>query len=262
MEKITSLQNPLIKQLRALREARMRRQMSMTVIDGAREIGRARRAGVAIERLLYVKDAQRDLVKELEGAGIKTVETSGAIMEKLAYGERHEGVLALARTPALDFKDLKLSPEPFVVVLDSLEKPGNLGAILRTCDGAGVEAVLVCDPKTDVYNPNVIRSSTGTVFSLPVVCQTREAILDFLMSRKVKVCASTPSASRSYTEADLGGALCLVMGSEDSGLDEFWLSKAHLSVRVPMKGEADSLNVSTCAAIILYEAVRQRERSN
>ena len=133
-------------------------------------------------------------------------------MEKLAYGERHEGIIALAKTPLLTLKDLKLSAQPLVVVLESLEKPGNLGAILRTCDGVGVEAVLVCDPKTDVYNPNVIRSSTGVIFSIPVVCATPQEIFSFLKSKKIKICASAPSAPKLYTQVDFKGAWALGFG--------------------------------------------------
>jgi TrmH family RNA methyltransferase len=261
MEKITSLQNGWVKKLRALREAGERREAGMTVIDGDREIRRALAAGVVIEKIFWVRGQQEAFLRELSAAKIDAVEVSGQVMEKLAYGERHEGLMALARTPVVTLQDLKLSARPLVVVLESLEKPGNLGAILRTCDGAGVEAVLVCDPKTDLFNPNVIRSSTGTVFSLPVVCQEREVVLAFLKSKKIKICASTPAAQKIYTQADFKGAWAVVMGSEHKGLTGFWLSAAQVTVKIPMKGRADSLNVSTSAAIILYEALRQRERA-
>ena len=155
-----------------MREARERREQGMTIIDGAREIKRAFEAGIIFDKVFYVKGQQDDLLKQLSAKKIESVEVSSQVMEKLAYGERHEGIIALAKTPVLTLKDLKLSAQPLVVVLESLEKPGNLGAVLRTCDGVGVEAVLVCDPKTDVYNPNVIRSSTGVIFNIPVVCAT------------------------------------------------------------------------------------------
>ena len=167
--------------------------------------------------------------------------------------------MALAPTPVVRLKDLKLSSKGMVVVLESLEKPGNLGAVLRTCDGVGVEAVLVCDPKTDVYNPNVIRSSTGVIFKIPVVCANSVDIVSFLKSRKIKICASAPAASKLYTEVDLKGAWALVLGSEDQGLSDYWLEVADMTVKIPMKGLADSLNVSSAAAIILYEALRQRQ---
>jgi RNA methyltransferase, TrmH family len=258
MEKITSFQNALIKKAQALREARERREQGMTIIDGAREIRRAFEAGIALDKVFYVKGLQDELLRQLGSKEIEALEVSGQVMEKLAYGERHDGIIALARTPLLTVKDLKLSKEPLVVVLESLEKPGNLGAVLRTCDGVGVEAVLVCDPKTDIYNPNVIRSSTGVIFKIPVVCATSQDIYTFLKSRKIKICASQPSASRSYTQVNFKGAWALALGSEDQGLSDSWLAQADMTVKIPMNGVADSLNVSISAAIILYEALRQR----
>jgi TrmH family RNA methyltransferase len=259
MEKITSFQNEGIKKAQALREARERRAQGMTIIDGAREIKRAFEAGIIIERVFYVKGHQEALLKQLSGRRTETLEVSDKVMEKLAYGERHEGIIAIARTPVLTLKDLKLSAHPMVVVLESLEKPGNLGAVLRTCDGVGVDAVLVCDPKTDVYNPNVIRSSTGVIFSIPVVCAGALEISSFLKSKKIKICATTPAAQKLYTQADLKGAWGLVLGSEDQGLSDHWLTHADIKIKIPMNGYADSLNVSTSAAIILYEALRQRQ---
>lgn len=258
MEKITSFQNILIKQTQDLREARNRREQGMTIIDGTREIKRALEAGIVLEKIFYVQGQQEVLLKKLSTHKIEFIEVSDKVMEKLAYGERHEGVIAVAKTPHLTLKDLKLSKEPLVVVLESLEKPGNLGAILRTCDGVGVEAVLVCDPKTDMYNPNVIRSSTGVIFSLPVVCATSEEIFSFLKSKKIKICASQPTAAKLYTQANFKGAWALALGSEDQGLSDFWLLASEVTVKIPMKGLADSLNVSISAAIILYEALRQR----
>ncbi len=259
MEKITSLQNALIKKALGLREARERCEQGMTIIDGAREIKRAFEAGIIFSEVFYVKGQQDALLKQLSVRKIESVEVSGKVLEKLAYGQRHEGIVALARTPLLSLKDLKLSKEPLVVVLESLEKPGNLGAVLRTCDGAGVEVVLVCDPKTDVYNPNVIRSSTGVVFKIPVVCATPEEISSFLKSKKIKICASQPAATKLYTQVDFKGAWALVLGSETEGLSDFWLKFAEVTVKIPMNGLSDSLNVSVSAAIILYEALRQRQ---
>lgn len=259
MKKITSLQNALIKKAQGLREAHGRLEAGMTIIDGAREIKRAFEAGIILTQVFYVKGRQELLLKQLRAGKIESIEVNSQVMEKLAYGERHEGIIALAKIPRLALKDLKLSKEPLVVVLESLEKPGNLGAVLRTCDGARVEAVLVCDPQTDVYNPNVIRSSTGVVFSVPVVCASSLEISSFLKSRKIKICASTPAAQKYYTQDDFKGAWAFVFGSEARGLSDFWLTSADAAVKIPMKGLADSLNVSISAAIILYEALRQRE---
>jgi TrmH family RNA methyltransferase len=259
LEKITSFQNVLVKQAQALREARDRREQGMTIIDGAREIKRAFEAGIVLSQVFYVDGQHEDLLKQLSAKKIEPIEVSDKVMEKLAYGDRHEGIIAIAKTPVRNLKDLRLSPQPLVVVLESLEKPGNLGAILRTCDGVGVEAVLVCDPKTDVYNPNVIRSSTGVIFSIPVVCATPEEIFSFLKVKRIKICASAPSASKLYTQVSFKGAWALVMGSEGQGLSDYWLVTADMTVKIPMMGQADSLNVSISAAIILYEALRQRQ---
>ena len=242
-----------------MREARERRASGMTIIDGAREIKRAFEAGISFEKVFYVKGQQEDLLKQLSSKKIEFIEVSDKIMEKLVYGERHEGILALAKPPLWALKDLKLSSQPLVVVLESLEKPGNLGAILRTCDGVGVEAVLVCAPKTDVYNPNVIRSSTGVIFSLPVVSSSFEEIFSFLRSKKIKICAASPAGQKLYTQVDFKGAWALVLGSESEGLSDNWPVAADMTVKIPMKGFADSLNVSISAAIILYEALRQRQ---
>jgi len=259
MDKITSLHNEGIKKAQVLREARERREQGVTIIDGAREIKRALEAGIIFDKVFYVEGRQDALLKHLAGRRVETVEVSGKVMEKLAYGERHEGIVAIVKTPMLNLKDLKLSAQPLVVILESLEKPGNLGAILRTCDGVGVEAVLVCDPKTDVYNPNVIRSSTGVIFSIPVVCAPAGEISSFLKLKKIKICATTPAAKKLYTQVDLKGAWGLVMGSEDQGLSDHWLTLADMQIKIPMNGTADSLNVSTSAAVILYEALRQRQ---
>lgn len=259
MDKISSFQNPLIKQAQALRDARERRATGMTIIDGAREIKRALEAGIDVDKIFYIKGQHELLLKQLSAMKIEFIEVGDKVMEKLAYGDRHEGIIALAKTPFKSLKDLKLSVQPLVVVLESLEKPGNLGAILRTCDGVGVEAVLVCDPKTDVYNPNVIRASTGIIFSLPVFCAAAEEVSLFLKSKKIKVCASAPAAQKLYTQANFKGAWALVMGSEDQGLSDFWLGQADVTVKIPMSGQADSLNVSISTAIILYEALRQRQ---
>jgi TrmH family RNA methyltransferase len=258
LEKITSLQNTLVKEAQALRESRERREKGMTIIDGAREINRAFEAGVILTQVFYIKGQQEGLLKQLRSQKVEFIEVSDKVMQKLAYGERHEGIIALAKTPIVALKELKLPNQPLVVVLESLEKPGNLGAILRTCDGVGVAAVLVCDPKTDMYNPNVIRSSTGVIFTIPVVCAKPDEIFSFLKSRRIKICASAPAATKLYTQANFKGAWALVLGSEDKGLSNFWLLAADMTVKIPMKGLADSLNVSISAAIILYEALRQR----
>jgi len=249
----------LVKEAHALREARERRKQGLTIIDGGREIKRAFEAGMVLDQVFYLQGQHEDLLKKLRLRKVEAIEVAANVMEKLAYGERHEGIVAVARIPSLALNDLKLSPQPLVVVLESLEKPGNLGAILRTCDGVGVEAVLVCDPQTDIYNPNVIRASTGAVFNIPVAGAAAEEVLAFLKAKRIKICASTPVAQKLYTQVNLKGAWAVVLGSEDKGLSDFWLGAAEATVKIPMKGRADSLNVSIAAAVILYEALRQRQ---
>jgi TrmH family RNA methyltransferase len=257
---ITSAQNILIKQAQGLREPRERKARGMTIIDGAREISRALEAGIVLDKVFYIKGQQEPLLKVLTVHKVESIEVSERVFEKLAYGERHEGIVALAKTPFASLRELKLSSQPLVVVLESLEKPGNLGAILRTCDAVGVEAVIVCNPQTDVYNPNVIRSSTGAVFTIPVVCAPAEEIFSFLKAKKIRICASKPSAEEVYTQVSFKGAWALVFGSEYGGLSDFWILAAEVAVKIPMKGMADSLNVSISAAIVLYEALRQRQK--
>ncbi|MBF0511105.1 MAG: RNA methyltransferase [Candidatus Omnitrophica bacterium] len=259
MQRITSVHNVLVKKALRLREAKDRCVSGETIIDGVREIKRALEAGVLLEKVFVVEGFKDGILAPLASRQVEIIETTNQIMEKLAYGKRHEGMIALSKPKRWTFDDLKLSAHPLVVIVEALEKPGNLGAILRTCDGVGVEVVFVCDPKTDVYNPNVIRSSTGTVFKIPVVCADAPLILSFLKSKKIKICAAAPEAKKIYTQVPLKGAWALVFGSEDEGLSDFWLKVSDETVRIPMKGMADSLNVSISAAIILYEAFRQRQ---
>ena len=247
---ITSTQNSLIKEVLALRKTR--KESDLILIDGMREIQRALSAGVKIEKIFYSSKLLIDFDKS------KLVEVSEKVFEKITYGERGTGAVALARVFPRKLSDLKLPSNPFVVVLESVEKPGNLGAIVRTCDGAGVDALLICDPKTDIYNPNVIRASTGTVFHVPVAAGTNEQIADFLQRKKISVAGAFPEAAKVYTQANLKGPLALALGTEDKGLSPFWQKRCDQKLKIPMQGWADSLNVSVSAAILIYEARRQR----
>ena len=258
---ITSVQNPLIKQAMALRDPKMRKATGLTLIDGLREIQRALEAGVAIETIFYCpKFIGNQVGLKLLAAQKKLgVEVADKVFEKIAYGERAEGVIAVARISFKHFNDLKLPENPLVVVIESIEKPGNLGAVLRTCDGAGVDALLVCTPQTDIYNPNVIRASIGTVFTVPVAVGTKEDVIAFLRKHKIKALGAFPDANGIYTRTHLKGPLAIVLGTEDEGLSFFWQKHCDMKVKIPMKGRADSLNVSVSAAIIIYEALRQRQ---
>ncbi len=260
---ITSVQNTLIKQIIALRDSKERRSAGLTLIDGVREIARALDAGINFKQLVYCKSmfntrGEEDLLQRMLDASIEAVEVNERVFERISFGERVEGVLAIIQSPVITLEQLKLSAQPIVIVLESVEKPGNLGAMLRSCDGAGVEAVLVCDTKTDIYNPNVIRASTGIVFSLPVVADSRVNISSFLKAKGITTVASSPHAKDVYTKANFKKATAFVFGCEDKGLSREWLMLADSQIKIPMLGKADSLNVSVSCALLVYEALRQR----
>ncbi len=253
---ITSMQNPFIKQVAGLRDAKDRREQGLTLVDGKREVERAIAAGASIKHIIYCP-------KFLEGkfdlcAKAETVEVSAPVFEKIAFGQRSDGVIAVVKYEERTIGALTLSKTPFVVILEAVEKPGNLGAIIRTCDSAGVDALLIADPKTDIFNPNVIRASVATVFSVPVAAGTNDDILAFLKKHQIKTAAALVQAKSVYTKADLKGPLAIVLGSEDKGLSDFWQKHCDMKVSIPMKGLADSLNVSVTAAVMIFEALRQR----
>jgi len=262
IEKITSVQNEGIKRVVRLRDRRGREERGLTLVEGVREVRQALHAGLAIQQIYMCREGDYhcpdDLIEELAAAGVRRVETSGAVFGKIAYGDRTDGVLAVVEQPALTLADLELSATPLVVVLECVEKPGNLGAVLRTCDGAGVDALLVCDERTDLYNPNIVRASLGAVFTVPVVACTNREAAAFLTSMGIRSFAAVVQATGHYFEKDLTGPCAIVLGSEQDGLSEFWRHHASDQVRIPMRGKLDSLNVSVSAAIMIFEAVRQR----
>lgn len=262
---ITSTQNVLVKYIVTLREPKVRKNEGVTIIDGVRELKRAFEAGIKPDKVLFCPQLfsgrrEEELIEQLARQGVELIEVNNMVFAKMAFGDRHEGILALASVSAKTLAQLKLPANPLVVIVESVEKPGNLGAILRTCDGAGVDALIVCDPKTDVYNPNVIRASVGTVFSVPVVTTSKDSALKFLQQKKVKICGAFVDAPALYTNANLSGPLAITLGTEDEGLSDFWAKHADIKVKIPMLGIADSLNVSASAAIIIYEALRQRNK--
>lgn len=235
----------------------------MTSVDGLREVSRAREAGVAFEELYVCREllerfAGQQAVDQIFSWGIEICEVSRMVMEKMSYGDRHEGVLAVIRIKNFLLSSENLQATPLIVVLENVEKPGNLGAILRSCDGAGVDAVMVADPKADIWNPNVIRASTGVVFSMAVMQGTLLQVRDFLKAHQIKIVAATPSGKHTYFSSDLKGPVAIVLGAEDKGLSDFWIDSADFEVSIPMRGKADSLNVSISAAVLVYEALRQR----
>lgn len=296
-EKITSLQNPRVKQLVKLRDRRPRDEAGVFLIEGYREIRRALEKRVALHELYFAPDwflgeNEPALIEQARVAGAQLLELSRDAFAKVAYRERPDGLLAVApqwkrtlqdldnivaglsrdcrtgrpgsATPATTSPaasgDFALPRPPFLLVVESIEKPGNLGTILRSADAAGCDAVIVCDPVTDIFNPNVVRASTGVLFAVPVVVETSEQVHAWLRAHDLRIVATTPAADALYTDADLRGPLAVVMGSEQYGLSEFWLKNCDLPVRIPMAGQADSLNVAMATIITLFEAVRQRSR--
>jgi TrmH family RNA methyltransferase len=261
--RITSRHNERVKQVARLRDARDRAEQQRFAIDGIREIGRALAGGAEIVEAfvcdeLLEDDQSRSLVARLREAGAPVWQVDRQVFEKIAYGARHEGVVAVARTPELSLDKLKLPDDPLVAVLVGIEKPGNVGAVLRSADGAGVAAVVVADGGTDLFNPNTIRASLGTVFTLPIAEATSEEALAWLREHGVAIYAARPDAVQQYSDTDLTGPTAIVLGSEAEGLGRQWQAPEVRAIKLPMHGAADSLNVSATAAVLFYEARRQR----
>jgi len=263
---IWSLANPRVKAAVRLRDRREREATGLTLVDGGRELLRALRQSVDVDHafvcpsLVIGPDASAAL-DALQKSGAPLVEISPAVLTKIAFGDRSDGLVAVIRPPSLALEDLGPAEARLVVVVEAVEKPGNLGAILRTADAVGADAVIAADPRTDVYNPNAIRASLGTIFSMPVAVATATQTLDWLVSHGLTPIAARVEAGETYLETDLGGPIAVVLGSEAKGLTETWTDPRVRPVRIPMLGAADSLNVSVAAAVLLFEARRQRSAS-
>lgn len=253
---ITSLQNPRVKHIVKLRDdKKTRKENGLMLVEGYEEIQLALTAGYKPQTLLSSPEL---ISRQITGPSAETLTVSRAVFKKMSYRENPDGWLAIFPIPQVSFDDLSLSDVPLVVVAESIEKPGNLGAILRTADAADVDAVLLCDSRVDIWNPNVVRASRGAVFSVPVVEGENASVLGWLKSRKVRVLATTPSAEVSYTDVNLREPIAIAVGTEDEGLTDFWMSNADVKVKIPMMGKVNSLNVSVSTALIVYEALRQR----
>lgn len=264
VEKISSLQNPRIKQLVKLRDRRPRDEAGVFLVEGYRQIRRALEKNIVLTELYFSPDwflgeNEPALIERARLAGAQIFELTKEAFAKVAYRERPDGLLAVAPQWRNTLDNLKLQSEPFLLVVEAIEKPGNLGTILRSADAAGVDALIVCDPVTDLFNPNVVRASTGVLFSVPVVIAGSAEVRDWLRTKAIRAVATTPSATDLYTATDLRGPLALVMGSEQYGLSDYWLKEADQRVVIPMAGQADSLNVAMATIITLFEAVRQRQ---
>jgi TrmH family RNA methyltransferase len=260
---ISSPQNPRIKHVVKLRKRSVRDEENLFLIEGYRECLRALGSQWPFEELyicpdLFLGENEEELITEAESRGTSIVVCSEAVFRKIAYRDRPDGLLAVAPQAHLTFDDLQHMENPFLLVLVGIEKPGNLGTMLRTADGAGVDAVILSDKVTDIYNPNTVRASVGTLFSVPVIESPNEDCWAWLEEQGIPILAMTPHASRSLYETNLEGPIAVTVGSEMLGLDEQWLNRSEIKTFLPMGGIADSLNVSTAASITLYEVLRQR----
>ena len=251
---ITSVQNAKVKHLVALQQkSSLRREEGLFVVEGQREIEHCIACGYEVQELF--------VVDTLDYTGtVPAIRVTSQVYEKMAYRGSTEGIIAVAKTKGHRLEDLRLPKNPLIVVLESVEKPGNLGAILRTAEAAHVDAVIVCDPLTDLYNPNVIRASIGGIFSVPTVACSSEACIAFLKARGIRILTAQLQDSYDYYDYDMVLATAIVMGTESTGLTNIWREAADAHIRIPMLGRLDSLNVSVSAAILMYEAVRQRNK--
>jgi TrmH family RNA methyltransferase len=262
---IASPSNPRIKAAARLRDRRRRDETGLTLVDGARELRRALDAGADVveafvcEPPLAGEDA-RAVLDALAAHAIQTTSATEAAFGKIAFGDRADGLIGVVRIPSMRLDDLAVPDEPLIVVVEGVEKPGNLGAVLRSADGAGVDALIAASPRTDLMNPNAIRASGGTIFSVPLASAPTEEVLDWLRRRSIRIVAALVDAEPLYTDADLTGPLAIAFGSEAAGLTDAWRTPEIGGLRLPMLGIADSLNVSVSAAVVLYEARRQRDR--
>ncbi len=253
---ITSLQNPRVKQISRLRtDSRMRRKERLMLVEGWDEIQMAASSGLMPRLIVKAPGFVR---RDVATPPTEVMEVSNGVFGKLSFRENPDGWLAIFPEPSRRLEDLELGTAPLVVVVEALEKPGNLGAIFRTCEAAGVDAVVASDPRTDLYGPNSVRASRGAVFAVPAVAASNDEALGFLRLRGIKIVAATPAASSDYTGQDLRGPIAIALGTEDLGLSDFWFRKSDIKVKIPMRGKINSLNVSVAAALIIYEAIRQR----
>lgn len=262
--KIESLQNQKVKYAFSLRERRDREREKKTILEGYRELSRAFEFGMKLEECFYCSGMflgknEFSLLEKLETAGTEITEVSPQILRKLAYRDRPEGLIAIASMMEHSLDEIQPVKNGLYIIAEAVEKPGNLGSILRSADAAGADALIVCDKCTDIYNPNVIRASTGALFTVALAEASKEETASWLKKNDVKLLAASPHAEKIYTDVDMTGAVALMVGAEQYGLSDFWMKNADIQVRIPMLGKIDSLNVATAATIILYEAARQRK---
>jgi TrmH family RNA methyltransferase len=264
---ISSLENSRVKQAIHLRERHWRNKLGLFLIEGYREILRAQESSTPMNELficpeLFLGENEPALIKQVRASGTQVISCTSKVFTKMSYRDRPDGLLAIApQKPCnLDFLEVKLSgiSAPLLIVAESIEKPGNLGTILRSADAAGAHGVIISNRCTDIYNPNVVRASCGTLFSVPVAESSSEETLAWLNKKGFQIVAAMPQAKALYTEIDMTGPIAIAVGTEQLGLSSLWKNQAHLQARLPMCGKADSLNVAMATTLILYEALRQR----
>ncbi|NDD58123.1 MAG: RNA methyltransferase [Chlamydiae bacterium] len=265
---ITSLQNPKIKAAQKLFDRKDRDKTGLFLIEGYRELKRASDAKIQIHSLyicpdLFLGENEQSLIDTIALSGAEIFICDSKVFKKLSYRDRPDGLIAIARQMKGGLADLlpscKNQRNPFFLIAESIEKPGNLGTILRSCDAVGIDGVIVCDRCTDIYNPNVVRASVGTLFTIPVVEASSTETIEWLQKNHIQILSSTPSASKEFTEVDMTVPLAIAVGTEQLGLSAQWLASAEIKVKIPMKGVADSLNVATATTLLLYEVLRQRQ---
>lgn len=265
-EPLSSLQNPKVKQVLHLRDRSERDQTGQFLIEGYREILRCTDGKHKIDWLficpeLFLGSNEQILIKKIMDSGAKVFPCTEKVFRKMSYRDRPDGLLAVAPQQHLKLEDVKFSKNPFFVVAEAIEKPGNLGTILRSSDAVGLDGLIVCDRCTDIHNPNVVRASVGTLFTVPVIEANSQETIDWLKKNKIAILAATPSATEEFTKVDMTVPIAIAVGTEQLGLSEQWMSQADIRVRIPMHGVADSLNVAMATTLLLYEAERQRKNS-
>ena len=260
MKQISSVQNPFIKQLIQLQDkAKVRKQLGLFVIEGQREIELAIKGGYEVETLLFCPELSGKAEKlKIQIAEDLKIEVSKDVYQKIAYRDTTEGIIAIAKSKPLQLSDLKVGKNPLILVAEGLEKPGNLGALLRTADAANIDAVIIANPKSDMYNPNIVRSSVGCLFTRQIAVATSEEAIAFLKENNINIYCATLQDSATYHTQNYNEPSALVVGTEATGITEIWRQNATKNINIPMQGVIDSMNVSVAAAILVFEAKRQR----
>jgi len=266
-EVITSTKNNRVKTLVKLRQKKLlREKLGQFLIEGYKELSEALKSGVKVIELYHCPTFFRDdsyiaLLEDAEAKGANVVEVTEDVFKKISHREGPDGLLGIGETWTLKLEDLKLSKNPVIMIVERMEKPGNLGNVIRSAEAAGADALIVSEPMVDVFNPNVVRASLGMVFSLPIAVSDNESVLKFLEENKITAFAATPHAESIYWDADMSGPAAILVGTEKGGLSDFWMKRDSVQrIKIPLEGkQGDSLNASVASALMLYEALRQRK---